>query len=171
MAHKLAIGKGNTTVMTWPEFREFLRGKIIYHHQVNWVEEWTSLDREATEAQYFPYNGFLLRKADALGRYPYAGYGEKTLGTTVKRTGKGYWDSDYWKVTYNDGRNDYTGAKTGRKPKYYVTFHKGREDVLCNRCGREITGRDVQLGSYVNSGGQICGDCRNDEREKSLRRE
>lgn len=70
--------------------------------------------------------------------------------------------------------NPYPGAADAAKRRVdeaLQELHDAGELPLCNTCGREIGWDGLSLGSYVNSGGQVCGDCRSDARDRSLRGE
>lgn len=107
----------NTEILTMDEFREYMKGKHLYHHVVHWIEKWKIDWRE--RSPYVP-SGFVLDKE--LKRYPYAGYGEDCKGTETIE-GKNYWeDPSYRKVSQTTYA--YNTPKTKKWKKIYLTKHK-----------------------------------------------
>lgn len=73
----LAIAK-NTLVMDWTEFKDFVKGKELYHSQVYWIEKWSN--PRSQWKTYIPYHGFLVSKKHVLKKYGY-GYSDACLAS------------------------------------------------------------------------------------------
>jgi len=85
-------------VMTTEQFREFMKDKILYHHNVHWIEIWKG---SSPIEEYIPCDEFILPNNLTLKRYGYAGYSERCLGTQTTE-GKSYWEYKRWRATISD---------------------------------------------------------------------
>lgn len=101
--------KTEITIMDAAEFKKFMSGKTVYHHQCGWIEKWNQPMKDLLG--YFPHSGFTLSSRLTLKPYEYAGYPSNCLGHSTK-SGKPYWECERYKVTIRK-------FKTGNK--YYVT--------------------------------------------------
>lgn len=114
-----AISK-NTMILDRKEFKKFLIGKMVYHHNVHWIEKWSI--KAPSVLDYIPSDAFLLERENELEKYPHPGYGTACLGVHVKKNGKGYWEVPHWAVSIVT-----TAGKTElpkEKYRYYVTRKK-----------------------------------------------
>lgn len=90
------------------EFKEFIKGKTTYHHNVYWIEKWKGNE---SITKYFPHNGFLLSNKYKLKQYPHPGYGPNCLDN-MTTMGKNIYQLPTWKVTIK---------RTPKQNLYYVS--------------------------------------------------
>ena len=104
----LKIGRGQTVLMSWHEFKVWLKGKVAYSYVGGASNNVMRQDTKDLK-DYVYYDTFvttLRLKRD------YVDYNKRQTYKTSDTHGASYFDVDYWKISRDD------------KGNYYVTLVK-----------------------------------------------